>query len=146
MCLRVPIHNEFGSWDSGWTCRTSLEVVPIVDRHDHIFPEEGHHVSLTPVFFQFHVLGEGPQDHEALHHAAVLEPVVDDVRVVRADLLEESLEVVYWWPCLAFDTTYGGRDALLLPLLATLNVLLGALEGDAGRRRLATARDCLTTA
>jgi hypothetical protein len=85
--------------------------------------------------------------------------------VVRADLLEESHEVVYRQPRLTLDTVPGGRDALLvgvihflviivvvghgcnplkaslLLLLAALGVLLGDLDDNDGWRHLAAARD-----
>jgi hypothetical protein len=89
--------------------------------------------------------------------------------VVRVDLLEESLEVVCRWPHLAFDNvssnhnilhvkvvhfliiiivviivnrSYNPLRAPLLPLLATLGVLLGTLDGDVGWRCVAATGDC----
>jgi hypothetical protein len=50
---------------------------------------ERHHVTPTPVFAEFHTTGAGPQDHETLHHAVVLELVPDEVRVVWIGLLDE---------------------------------------------------------
>jgi hypothetical protein len=57
------------------------------------------------------VPGEGSRGHEALHHAAVLEFVLDRVGMVWASLLKEPLEVVYGHPCRAPTTVRGGRDA-----------------------------------
>jgi hypothetical protein len=57
---------------------------PIIDHHDRIFPREGHHITFAWVIFGFHVLGEGPRDHETLHHATVQELVLGVVHVVRA--------------------------------------------------------------
>jgi hypothetical protein len=75
--------------------------------------------------------------------------------VVWACLLDEALEVVYGWPRLALAAACGNHDAhhvgathflivatviighgcdrlkmLLAPLLATLDALLGILDGD----------------
>jgi hypothetical protein len=140
--------------------------VPIIDCHGRIFPREGQRVSFARVFIGFLVSGEEPRDHEILHHVVVLEVVLDGVRMVRAGLLKESLKVVCQWLRLMLDTTTGGRNALhagvvhlivvvvvvvncvcdplrapILPLLATLGVLLGALNGDVGWRCIAAAKD-----
>jgi hypothetical protein len=81
-------------------------------------------------------------------------------------LLEESLKVVCWRLRMVLDTTPGyhnvllvrvicflvvtvvvaSRDcnqlrALILPLLAALGILLGALDGNVGWRRSAAAGD-----
>jgi hypothetical protein len=86
--------------------------------------------------------------------------------MVRVGLLEESLKVVCGWPRLVLDTAPDGRDVLLVgvvhflvvvivvagrnckplrmplsPLLAAFGIHLGALDGDAGWRRSATAGD-----
>jgi hypothetical protein len=74
--------------------------VPIVDHHDHIFR----------VFLGLPVPGEG--GHKILHHATVLELMLDGVCVVRACLLEESLEVLCQWPLLALATARDGHNAL----------------------------------
>jgi hypothetical protein len=92
--------------------------------------------------------------------------VLDRVCVVRERCLEEPLKVVYRRQRLALDTASSGCDALhvgdvhlfvivvvivgcgcdplralLSPLLATLDILLGALDGDVAWRRLAGTRD-----
>jgi hypothetical protein len=87
-------------------------VMPIIDRHDHIIPEDRHHIAPARVFLGLLVLGEGPQGHDILHHAAVLEHVIDGVCVVRACLLKKSLEVVYQRLCLELATARGGSDTL----------------------------------
>jgi hypothetical protein len=111
---------------------------------------------LTWVFLGFLILGKGPRGHEIIHHAGILKLVLDGVHMVQAGLCEESLEVVYWWPCLALATMRGScnthhvgavrllviiividcdRNQLrvpLLPLLVALGVLLGGLEDDIG--------------
>jgi hypothetical protein len=93
----------------------------------------------------------------------VLELVPDDVRMVWPSLLVESLEVVSRWPCLTFVVVHGNCDAhhagaarlsvvvvvivgrgrsplrmLLVPLLANLDALPGALDGDVERCLLVT--------
>jgi hypothetical protein len=97
--------------------------------------------------------------------------VLDGVRVVVVGLLEVSHEVVYWWSCLALhavfsscDTLYVGAIYLLVviiiedshgydplreplpPLLATFDILVGALDGDAGRCHLGAAGGSLPAA
>jgi hypothetical protein len=56
---QVPNCSELGSQGSGWTCDSSPEGVPIIDRRDCIFPGEGHSVTSARVSFGFLVLGEG---------------------------------------------------------------------------------------
>jgi hypothetical protein len=144
---------------------------PIVDQHDHFVPREGCHTLSVWVSLGLLALGEGPRGHEVFHHATVLEPMLDGVRVVHEGLLEESVKVVCQWPCLALDTTPGshdvlhvrvvhflivvivvaGRDcnplgALLSPLLVALGALLCALIGNVGWRRSTAARDRFPTA
>jgi hypothetical protein len=51
--------------------------MPVIDRHDYIFPGEGCRTSSTRVFFVFLVLHEGCRGHEILHHATVPELVLD---------------------------------------------------------------------
>jgi hypothetical protein len=83
---------------------------------------------------------------------------IDEVDVVGAGLLEESLKVVYWRLCMALDAAPSGHNALhgrvvrllaivvivtagggsgplrmtLLTLLATLDILHGTLDGAIG--------------
>jgi hypothetical protein len=68
-------------------------------------PGEGHRIASAWVFLGQLVLGEGPRGHEILYHATVLELVLNRVHVVRAVLLEESLEVVHQRPRLMLATT-----------------------------------------
>jgi hypothetical protein len=49
--------------------------------------DKRHHVTFAWVFIEFHTTGEGPRDHEILHHVAILELVFDGVRVVWASKL-----------------------------------------------------------
>jgi hypothetical protein len=93
--------------------------------------------------------------------------VLDGVRVVRVGLLEDSLEVVCRRPRVALDAASGGHNsldaravcllavvviaaaccgsdrlrALLPPLLAALDILHGALDGNVGWHRLAVVGD-----
>jgi hypothetical protein len=139
---------------------------PLVDRHDRIFLGEGHHVSSVLVLLEFHVPGEGTRDHEVIHHATVPELVLDRVHVVRAGPHDESLEVVCRRLRLVLDIVSGSHDvchvgvvcifviviivvgygcdplrAPLLPILSTLDILLGALDGDVGWHHLAAVGD-----
>jgi hypothetical protein len=50
--------------------------------------------------------------------------VLDGVCVVRAGLLEESLEVVCWRPHLALATMRGGRDARHVGVICFLVVIV----------------------
>jgi hypothetical protein len=141
----------------------------IKDCHDHIFPREGHHVASARVFLEFPTMGEGLRDHEVLHHVIVFELVLDVVHVVWVGLLEESLEVVFWRPCLMLATTCGSHDVPhvgvidflvnviighghnpqrtpLKPLLFTLGTILGILDGDIRWCHLATSWGCYLTA
>jgi hypothetical protein len=52
------------------------QMVPIADCHDRILPREGHRVGWVYQLVNFHASVEGPQDHEVLHHAVVLELVL----------------------------------------------------------------------
>jgi hypothetical protein len=45
-----------------------------------------------------------------LHHAVVLEPVLDEVGMVWVGLLKKPLDVVYRWPHQASIAVHGGRD------------------------------------
>jgi hypothetical protein len=83
---------------------------PIVHHHDHIFPGEGHCVASTQVFLEFPNPSVGPRGHEIPHHVIDLELVLDGVHVVRAGLLEESLEVVCRWSRLVLATVCGSHD------------------------------------
>jgi hypothetical protein len=135
-----------------------------IDCHDCVFPGERHRVALTRVFVEFRTPSEGPRDHETLHHVIVLELMSDGVCVVWVGLLEEPLEVVCRRPLLTLVAVLDGRDtphvgatcltvvavvvvghghvplrALLAPLLAALEALLGAVDGDVGQHILAIA-------
>jgi hypothetical protein len=141
--------------------------VPTVDHHDHIFAGEGRHISFAWLFLGFHVPGEGPHEHEVLRRTTVPKLVLDGVCVVRAGLLEESLDVVCRQPHMALDAVPSGRNALhveavhMLPiviittasggsgsltmplstLLGALDILHVTLDGDAGRRHCAAVGD-----
>jgi hypothetical protein len=78
--------------------------MPIVDHHDRVFSRKGRRVTLIEGLVNFHALGEGPQGHEILHHAAVPELVLDRVSVVRDGLLQEPLKVVCGWSHLTLTT------------------------------------------
>jgi hypothetical protein len=130
---------------------------PIIDCHDHVYSWKGHHVLLIGDLVDFHSSGEGPRGHEILHHAAVPELVLDGVGVVRADLLEELLEVVCGRSCLTLVAACGSRGVhhagaahllvvagvvashgsgllkmLLVPLPTTHGALPGALGSNIG--------------
>jgi hypothetical protein len=131
----------------------------IIDHHDCVLPGEGHCVTSVRDFIEFHARGEGPQDHEILHHIIVLDFVLDEVRVVRAGLLEESLEMICQRPHLALAAVCHSRGTphagaacfltvatvvaghsnsplrtLLAPLLDSIGTLLGVMYGDIGWR------------
>jgi hypothetical protein len=53
-----------------------------IDHHDRVLPGERHCVTPAQEFIEFRTSGEGPRDHETLHHDAVLELVADGVCVV----------------------------------------------------------------
>jgi hypothetical protein len=86
--------------------------VPTADCHDHIFPREWHRVTPALVFLRFLVPGEGPQSHEILHHATVIDLVLDGVHMVWAGLLNKSLDVVCQRPHLGLASTCGSSEAL----------------------------------
>jgi hypothetical protein len=65
-------------------------------------------IAPTRVFIELRTLGEGPRGHEAPPHAVVFELVPDEVRVVWAGFLKETLEVVHRWPRLMLVTVRGG--------------------------------------
>jgi hypothetical protein len=46
--------------------------VPIIDRHDRIFPREGSRTSSTWVFLKLIDLGEEPRGLEVFYHIVVL--------------------------------------------------------------------------
>jgi hypothetical protein len=62
-----------------------------IDHHDCVFSEERHHVTTTRVFIEFRTPGEGPQDHEILHHAAVLSLCLMGYAWFGKDLLKWSV-------------------------------------------------------
>jgi hypothetical protein len=142
--------------------------VHIINHLDNVFPGERHHVAPSWVFVKFCTPGEGPQDHETLHHVIVLEFVPDGVLLVWAGLLKLSLEVVCRWLRLMFAAVHGSRDAphigatclfdiaviivgdgrgplrmLLVPLLSALGSFLGVVGDDVGWCLLVTAWCCL---
>jgi hypothetical protein len=55
---------------------------PIIDHHNRVFFEEGHRVTLVGDLVNYHASGERPQGHEILHHAVVLELVLDGIGMV----------------------------------------------------------------
>jgi hypothetical protein len=137
---------------------------PPVDHHNDVFLGEVRRIFPVRTFIELCTLGEGPRGHEAPHHAAVLELVRDGVCIVWAGFLEEPLEVVRGWPRLMLVTACGGWDApharatrlpvvaiimvscghgplkaLLAPLLATIDALPAAVDGDVAQRSLTTA-------
>jgi hypothetical protein len=141
--------------------------VPTADCHDHIFPREWHRVAPALVFLRFLVPGEGPQSHEILHHATVIDLVLDGVHMLWAGLLNKSLDVVCQRPHLGLASTCGSSEALhvgathfflvivvvvghghnplrvpLLPLLAALVIL----DNNAGWHHFAAAGDRFPTA
>jgi hypothetical protein len=75
---------------------------------DYVFPRERHHVAFTWVFIKFHTSGEGPRDHETLHHLMAPELVPDGLCVVWVGLLEEPLKVVRRRPHLMLVVVHGG--------------------------------------
>jgi hypothetical protein len=96
------------------------------------------------------------------HHVVVHELTSDEVCVVWADLLEKPFEVVHRWHCLTPAVACSGQGvphvraarltivavgrghdplkALLAPLFATFDTLLGAMGGDVERHLPITAR------
>jgi hypothetical protein len=155
---------------SSWSSQLYIYIYigsPIIDRHDRIFPKERHRIAPTQGFLGLLITGEGARGHEILHHATVLELVLDGIHVVQAGLLEKSLEVVYQRPCLALTTMRSCSDTLhvgvgfflviaivivscgcnplrmpLSPLLAAL----GVLDGGVGWCRFAATGDPFPTA
>jgi hypothetical protein len=86
--------------------------------HNCVFSGEGPRVAPARVFIEFRTLGEGPRDHETLHHLIVLELVSNGIRVVWAGLLKESHEVVCRWSHLMPIAVRGsGRQNLAASLL-----------------------------
>jgi hypothetical protein len=83
---------------------------PIIDNHDYILLRERHCVAFAQDIIEFHTPGERPQDHENFHHVTAIELVLDGVCMVRAGLLEESLEVVRRRPHLALGATCISRN------------------------------------
>jgi hypothetical protein len=99
-----------------------------IDRHDCVFPRERHHVAPAWVFIEFCTTDKGPQDHETLHHATVLELVPHGVCVVWVGLLEDSFGVICRWPHLTLVTSHDSRDAppvgaAYLPVVAIVMVV-----------------------
>jgi hypothetical protein len=68
-------------------------------------------VTLVGDLVNLHASGEGPRGHEILHHAAVLELVLDGEGVVQESLLQELLKVIPGRPRLTLATSYGSHDA-----------------------------------
>jgi hypothetical protein len=97
LCSCVPSRNESRSWGSVRHVMPPWRRVHIINHLDNVFPGERHHVAPSWVFVKFCTPGEGPQDHETLHHVIVLEFVPDGVLLVWAGLLKQSLEVVCRW-------------------------------------------------
>jgi hypothetical protein len=84
---------------------------------------------MAPWFFlEFPTSDEGPRGHELLHHVTVLDLLLDEVHMVRADLLEESLKVIYRWPCLELATLRDGRDAPHAEAICVLVVIVIIVE------------------
>jgi hypothetical protein len=100
-----------------------------IDHHDCVFSEERHHVATAWVFIEFRTPGEGPQDHEILHHAAVLELVPNGLRVVW----EGSSEVVCRWPRLMLVAARSNHDAPPARAACLLIVVVGCRCGPWGR-------------
>jgi hypothetical protein len=132
--------------------------VPIIDCHDHIFSEKGHRVALVGDLIKFHASGEGPRGHATLHHAIVLELVLDEVGMVRSSPFTELLKVVHGQLRLTLAAAcdrrgvlhagatrlladvaivvshgHGLQAVLLAPPLAALGALLDTLDGDVGQ-------------
>jgi hypothetical protein len=98
-------------------------------------------------------LGERPRGHEASHHATLIELVLDRVCVVWAGLFEKPLEVVCRQPRLSLVAVCDGQGAfparaacltiiaighgplkaLLAPLSAAFDALLGVMGGNVRR-------------
>jgi hypothetical protein len=125
---------------------------------------EEHRVAPAWVFVKFRTSGEGPRDHETLHHVEVLELVSNGVRMVGAGLPRESPKVICGQPHLtliAMCSSYnaprvgaahlpaivvvvvgrgrGPMRMLLMPLLAALSAILGAMDDNIGRHLVAAA-------
>jgi hypothetical protein len=83
---------------------------PIVDHHDRVFSEKGCRVALVWDLVRFHASGEGPRGYEILHHATILELVLDGVGMVQASLLHELLKVIHGRSCLTLATACNGRS------------------------------------
>jgi hypothetical protein len=132
-----------------------------VDRHDDVLLGERHRIAPIWPFIDLLSPGMGPRGHEASHHAAILELVMDGVCVVRPCFLEEPPKVVRRRPHLMLVAMCGGQDsshdrvprlvivvigrsrgplkALLVSLSATFDALLGAVCGCIRRCLLVTA-------
>jgi hypothetical protein len=82
--------------------------VSSIDRHDYVFLTERSRITPARVFVKLRTPGEGPLGHEAPRHAIVLELMHDEVCVVWAGFLEETLEVVRRWSRLMLVTMRGG--------------------------------------
>jgi hypothetical protein len=162
LCPHITNCNELGAQ---FRHVTPVQVeASTTDHHDCLLPEEGHHVAPAQVFIELCTSGKGTRDHDTLHHITVLELVPDGVRLVWVGLLKDSLEVVCRWPRPTLVAMCGSRDVphveaaclpvvvvivvghgcgplrmLLVPLLATLSVILGTMDGIIGRHLLAAA-------
>jgi hypothetical protein len=133
---------------------------PIIYCLDYDLLGEGHQIAFIQDFIELHSMGEGPRDHEILHHGIVPKLVLDGVRVVGEGHLEELLKVVCRRSCLALANAYGSHDAPhagaacylivatfvvgcdyypLRTLLAPLLAALGILDDDVRRHLLAAA-------
>jgi hypothetical protein len=138
--------------------------------HDGVLLEEWHRIAPVGPFIKLGAPSEGPQGHEASHHAAVLKLVPDGVCMVWTGLLKEPIEVICRWPYRVLVTVHGGRDAshigashlqvaavitagrgrgplraLLAPLIAPLDALQGTVSSDIRHLLLVTARGHLPT-
>jgi hypothetical protein len=82
-----------------------------VDHHDGVFLREHRRVAPVRSFVELCTPGEGPQGHEASHHAAVLELLPNGVCVVWVGILEKPLEVVRRRPCRMVAAAHVGRDS-----------------------------------
>jgi hypothetical protein len=136
-----------------------------VDYHDSVFLGDQRHVAPIWPFVKICTPGEGPRCHEASHHAVVLKLVPDGVCMVWIGLLEKPLELVHRQlrrtlaaVCIGRDASHTGATrllvvaiivdsrgrgplkALLMPLAAAFDDLVGAVSGYIGKCPLVTAR------
>jgi hypothetical protein len=124
-----------------------------VNRHDSVFLKKRCHVAIIWPIIEHCSPGKRPHGHEASHHATILEHVPDVVCVVWIGLFKKPLEVDYRRHHLLLITMCVGRrvsptgaarltiiaigcgplKALLAPLSATFDALLGVVGGDVRR-------------